>query len=59
PLSATTLVYWAVDGFNDLVLRGGGLVDVLPNLAVLLGVGALFLSAGALLLGRKIRRGFL
>ena len=59
PLSATTLVYWAVDGFNELVLRGGGLVDVLPNLAVLLGVGAVFLAAGALLLGRKIRRGFL
>ena len=59
PLSATTLVYWAVDGFNELVLRGGGLVDVLPNLAVLLGVGAAFLAAGALLLGRKIRRGVL
>jgi ABC-2 type transport system permease protein len=57
PLSLTTLVYWAVDGFNTLVLRGGGLSDILPNLGVLLAVGGTFMAAGAAVLGRRIRRG--
>lgn len=57
PLSASTLVFWATDAFNTLILRGGGLTDILPNVGVLVGVGSIFLGAGAWVLGRKIRRG--
>jgi linearmycin/streptolysin S transport system permease protein len=37
---------WAMQGMLDLVLRGGGLVDVLPEAGVLLGFAALFFSVG-------------
>lgn len=57
PVSATTLVYWATDGFNTLILGDGGLTDILLNLGVLLGVGLVFLIAGAFILKRKIHRG--
>ena len=37
---------WAMQGLLDLVLRGGGLQDVLPEAAVLLGFAAIFFSVG-------------
>ena len=37
---------WAMEGMLDLVLRGGGLPDVLPEAAVLLGFAILFFSVG-------------
>ena len=37
---------WAMQGMLDLVLRGGGLRDILPEAAVLLGFAAIFLSLG-------------
>jgi ABC-2 type transport system permease protein len=37
---------WAMQGMLDLVLRGGGLQDVLPEAAVLLGFAAIFFSLG-------------
>jgi ABC-2 type transport system permease protein len=37
---------WAMQGMLDLVLRGGGLRDILPETAVLLGFAILFFSAG-------------
>ena len=37
---------WAMQGMLDLVLRGGGLTDVLPEAAVLLGFAVLFFSIG-------------
>ncbi len=57
PLSASTLVFWSTDAFNTLILRGGGFAEILPNLAVLIGVGTVFLGTGAFMLGRRIRRG--
>jgi ABC-2 type transport system permease protein len=57
PFSATTLVFWSTDAFNDLILRGQGLAAIVPNLAVLLGAGSVFLALGATILGRRIRRG--
>lgn len=39
---------WAMQGMLDLVLRGRGLVDVLPEAGVLLGFAALFFSVGVL-----------
>lgn len=38
---------WAMEGLTDLVLRGQGLVDILPNAAVLVGFAVVFLAVGA------------
>ena len=38
---------WAMEGLTDLVLRGQGLMDVLPNAAVLLGFAVVFLTVGS------------
>jgi ABC-2 type transport system permease protein len=38
---------WAMEGLTDLVLRGQGLVDILPNAAVLLGFAVVFLAIGS------------
>jgi ABC-2 type transport system permease protein len=37
---------WAMQGMLDLVLRGGGLQDILPEAAVLLGFAAIFFGVG-------------
>lgn len=37
---------WAMQGMLDLVLRGGGLRDILPEAAVLLGFALIFFSVG-------------
>jgi len=37
---------WAMQGMLDLVLRGKGLVDILPEAGVLLGFAVLFFSVG-------------
>jgi ABC-2 type transport system permease protein len=37
---------WAMQGLLDLVLRGKGLVDILPEAGVLLGFAAIFFSVG-------------
>jgi ABC-2 type transport system permease protein len=37
---------WAMQGMLDLVLRGGGLQEVLPEMLVLLGFAAIFFSLG-------------
>jgi ABC-2 type transport system permease protein len=37
---------WAMQGMLDLVLRGGGLPDILPEAAILLGFAAIFFSVG-------------
>jgi ABC-2 type transport system permease protein len=37
---------WAMQGMLDLVLRGGGLLDILPEAGVLLGFAVIFFSVG-------------
>jgi len=39
---------WAMQGFNDLALRGKGLADILPTAGVLLGFAVVFFSIGVL-----------
>ena len=39
---------WAMQGLLDLVLRGKGLVDILPEAGVLLGFAATFFTVGVL-----------
>ncbi|MGZ4105818.1 MAG: ABC transporter permease [Tumebacillaceae bacterium] len=38
--------FWAMQGFTELVARGGGVADILGPVAVLLGFAAVFLVAG-------------
>ncbi len=46
---------WAMEAFNDLMLRRRGLVDVMPAVLALVGFGSLFLVAGARLHCRQER----
>ena len=39
---------WAMQGLLDLVLRGGGLADILPESAVLLGFAGVFFTIGVM-----------
>jgi ABC-2 type transport system permease protein len=39
---------WAMQGMLDLVLRGGGLTDILPEAGVLLGFAAVFFTVGVM-----------
>jgi len=39
---------WAMQGMLDLALRGGGLVDILPEAGVLLGFAVIFFSVGVM-----------
>lgn len=38
--------YWSMQGLLDLLLRGGGLINVLPEAGVLLGFAVIFFSVG-------------
>jgi ABC-type Na+ efflux pump permease subunit len=57
PVSALTVVFWATEGFTKLIVHGLGFAAVLPNVAVLTVVGAIFMAIGAWALRRKIIRG--
>ena len=48
--------YWAVDAFAELVRRDGTVIDILPNLAVLLGFAVVLLSAASWRLRRVLTR---
>ena len=39
---------WAMQGLLDLVLRGGGLTEILPEASVLLGFAGIFFSIGVM-----------
>lgn len=39
---------WAMQGMLNLVLRGGGLADILPQAGVLLGFAVIFFSVGVM-----------
>ena len=39
---------WAMQGMLDLVLRGGGLMDILPEAGVLLGFAGVFFAVGVM-----------
>ena len=39
---------WAMQGLLDLVLRGGGLMDILPEAGVLLGFATIFFAVGVM-----------
>jgi ABC-2 type transport system permease protein len=47
---------WAIDAFAELVRRDGGLVDILPNLGVLLAFAAALMMLGTWRLHRVLTR---
>lgn len=49
--------YWGTAGYRKLLESAATVGDVLPNVAVLAGLGAALLALGALLLHRTARRG--
>lgn len=57
PVSAITVVYWATDGFTELIVYGRGFAAIIPNLLILSGTGLVFMLLGASVLRRKIERG--
>lgn len=58
-VARSTLVYWAVSGFNQAAFNGVGVGGVALNILVLGGCGVLFLLLGAGLLRRRMVRGVL
>jgi len=57
PVSAASPVFWCVDGFNELMLRGGDLGGILLHISVLSAAGAMMLGLGTWRLGRSLRGG--
>jgi ABC-2 type transport system permease protein len=56
-LSPLSPFYWGTQGFRKLIADGAGLSGILPNVAVLAGLGLLLLALGAAALSRTARRG--
>lgn len=50
--------YWGARGFQDL-LAGQNFSDILPSIGILLGLGAILLTLGSILLDRRFTRGAL
>ncbi|WP_226673517.1 ABC transporter permease [Rossellomorea aquimaris] len=38
--------YWGMEGFAELTVRGGGIIDIITPVGILLGFGAVFLLVG-------------
>jgi ABC-2 type transport system permease protein len=47
---------WALDGFADLIRRGGGVADVLPQVTILLGYATVLLGLASWRLRRIVTR---
>lgn len=47
---------WASEGFAELVRRGGGVIDILPQLGVLAGYAVVLFAAGSWLFRRTLTR---
>jgi ABC-2 type transport system permease protein len=47
-ISKGTIVYWSMDGFLQVLWRGAPLVDILPNLGVLLAIATVITSVSVL-----------
>ncbi|MBI3195167.1 MAG: ABC transporter permease [Ignavibacteriae bacterium] len=39
--SKLTIIYWSMDGFLEVLWRGVGILSILPNIGILLGIAAL------------------
>lgn len=54
-LSKLTLNRWGLDGFTTLSFDGGTVMDILPNVAVLLGMAVVFFTIALFQFGRRFR----
>ncbi len=54
-LSLITLNRWGLDGFTTLSFDGGTVVDILPNVAVLLVMATVFFTIALFQFGRRFR----
>ena len=54
--SPFTLNYWAIEGFQKVILLGEGIGDILPHLAILSLFGLVTAAFGSLLFPRSLRR---
>jgi ABC-2 type transport system permease protein len=55
-IAKATPHFWAIDGYSELVRRGGTLPDIIPNLAVLAGFAAAIMLVGGWRLRRVLTR---
>jgi ABC-2 type transport system permease protein len=56
-VSPLSLMYWANSGYQKLITEGAGLKVLLPNIAILGGIGLLLLAVSAPLWRRRLLRG--
>jgi ABC-2 type transport system permease protein len=56
-VSPLSLIYWANSGYQKLITEGAGLRVLLPNIAILGGIGLLLLAVSAPLWRRRLLRG--
>jgi ABC-type Na+ efflux pump permease subunit len=56
-VSPLSLIYWANSGYQKLITEGAGLKVLLPNIAILGGIGLLLLAVSAPLWRRRLLRG--
>ncbi|MBU0729367.1 MAG: ABC transporter permease [Proteobacteria bacterium] len=56
-ISVVSPLNWALEAFMDIFVRGGGISDVVPEIACLLGFFAMTMIIGWIFLFRKVRSG--
>jgi ABC-2 type transport system permease protein len=56
-ISQLTPQYWAIDAFRELVFFGGGIEDIITQLAVLAGFATVLVGAGTVGLRRSLTHG--
>ena len=56
-VSSYTPFNWATVGFRELILFGGGLADILPQIGLLAGLGLVLLFVGGRMLHRRMLQG--
>lgn len=53
PIRYTSVIGWAMEGFQEIQLRDGGIGDVLGPIAALLGFAVVLFAVGTVLAGRR------
>lgn len=56
-VSPFTLNYWANEGFRKLLFEGASIPDLVPNLGILIGLGAIFTLVSLPLIQRRFVKG--
>lgn len=56
-ISPLSLFYWGTEGYKELLLREGGVADVLLHILILAGSGLALLALGGALLRRRVLKG--